>query len=245
MRRTAQAQDEHRARPGRRGRGRILLAGAVLALVLAVGGPFAYINLFQADAPERLGVATATTAEAASGVATGAALDGTWTVGSGSQAGYRVEEVLLGQNVEAVGRTSAVTGELTVAGTQVTGGSFTVDLAQVTSDDDRRDDAFQGRIMETATYPTATFELTEPITLKKLPADGETVTATADGELTLHGTTRAVTVEVTVRRSGDTVNVSGSIPVTFADYGIANPSFGPITTEDNGEVEFLLALTRG
>jgi polyisoprenoid-binding protein YceI len=239
-----ETRSERRARPRTRGRGRLVLAGAVLALVLAVGGPFAYINFVQEDAPERLGLATATTG-ADTAAATGASLDGTWTVAGGSQAGYRVEEVLLGQNVEAVGRTTAVTGELTVSGTEVQSGSFSVDLTQVTSDDDRRDDAFQGRIMETATYPRATFELTEPITLAELPADGETVTATANGELTLHGTTRAVTVELTVQRDGDTVNVSGSIPVTFADYGIANPSFGPVTTEDNGEVEFLLALTRG
>ena len=132
--------------------------------MLAVGGPFAYINFVQGDAPERLGVATATTG-ADTAADTGASLDGTWTVAGGSQAGYRVEEVLLGQNVEAVGRTSAVTGELTVSGTEVQSGSFSVDLTQVTSDEDRRDDAFQGRIMETATYPTATFELTEPITL--------------------------------------------------------------------------------
>jgi polyisoprenoid-binding protein YceI len=131
--------------------------------------------------------------------AAGASLDGIWTVGSGSQAGYRVEEVLLGQNVEAVGRTSAVTGELTVAGAEVTSGSFTVDLTQATSDEDRRDDAFQGRIMETATYPTATFELTEPITLQELPADGETVTATANGELTLHGTTTALPTRALAR----------------------------------------------
>lgn len=243
MQRMEETRSERRARSRTRGRGRLVLAGAVLALVLAVGGPFAYINFVQEDAPERLGVATATTGDTAA--ATGASLDGTWTVAGGSQAGYRVEEVLLGQNVEAVGRTSAVTGELTVSGTEVQSGSFSVDLTQVTSDDDRRDDAFQGRIMDTATYPTATFELTEPITLAELPADGETVTATATGELTLHGTTRAVTVELTVQRDGDTVNVSGSIPVAFADYGIANPSFGPVTTEDNGEVEFLLALTRG
>lgn len=244
MQQMEETRSERRARPRTRGRGRLVLAGAVLALVLAVGGPFAYINFVQEDAPERLGVATATSG-ADTGAPTGASLDGTWSVAGGSQAGYRVEEVLLGQNVEAVGRTSAVTGELTVSGTEVQSGSFSVDLTQVTSDDDRRDDAFQGRIMETATYPTATFELTEPITLAELPADGETVTATATGELTLHGTTRAVTVELTVQRDGDTVNVSGSIPVTFADYGIANPSFGPVTTEDNGEVEFLLALTRG
>ena len=245
MQQMEETRSERRARPRTRGRGRLVLAGAVLALVLAVGGPFAYINFVQEDAPERLGLATATTGADTTAAATGVSLDGTWTVAGGSQAGYRVEEVLLGQNVEAVGRTTAVTGELTVSGTEVQSGSFSVDLTQVTSDDDRRDDAFQGRIMETATYPTATFELTEPITLAELPADGETVTATATGELTLHGTTRAVTVELTVQRDGDTVNVSGSIPVTFADYGIANPSFGPVTTEDNGEVEFLLALTRG
>ena len=244
MQQMEETRSERRARSRTRGRGRLVLAGAVLALGLAVGGPFAYINFVQDDAPERLGVATATTG-ADTAAPTGASLDGTWTVAGGSQAGYRVEEVLLGQNVEAVGRTSAVTGELTVSGTEVQSGSFSVDLTQVTSDDDRRDDAFEGRIMETATYPTATFELTEPITLAELPADGETVTTTANGELTLHGTTRAVTVELTVQRDGDTVNVSGSIPVTFADYGIANPSFGPVTTEDNGEVEFLLALTRG
>ena len=243
MQQLEETRSESRAR-SRRGRRRLVLAGAVLALVLAVGGPFAYINFVQEDAPERLGVATATTG-GDTAAATGAPLDGTWTVASGSQAGYRVEEVLLGQNVEAVGRTSAVTGELTVSGTEVQSGSFSVDLTQVTSDEDRRDDAFQGRIMETATYPTATFELTEPITLAELPAEGETVTTTANGGLTLHGTTKAVTVELTVQRDGDTVNVSGSIPVTFADYGIANPSFGPVTTEDSGEVEFLLAFTRG
>ena len=60
----------------------------------------------------------------------------------------------------------------------------------------------------------------------------------------MHGTTRAVTVPVTVQRSGDSFKVSGSIPVTFAYYGITNPSFGPVTTEDHGEIEFLLALTR-
>ena len=227
---------------------RLLVAAAVLAVVLAVGGPFVYINYFQGDTPERLAAtgAQAATATTGGGVEdTGVSLDGTWTVGSGSQAGYRVKEVLFGQDTEAVGRTSAVTGELTLSGSEVSSGSFTVDLTQVTSDEERRDSQFQGRIMETASYPTATFELTEPITLASLPADGQTVTASATGELALHGVTRQVTIDVTVQRSGDTVQASGSIPVTFADYGIASPSFGPVTTEDNGEIEFLLALTRG
>ena len=47
-----------------------------------------------------------------------------------------------------------------------------------------------------------------------------------------------------MQRDGDGFEVSGSIPVIFADYAIPNPSFGAVTTEDHGEIEFLLALTR-
>jgi polyisoprenoid-binding protein YceI len=225
-------------------RKRWLVAAVVLAVALVVGGPFVYINLIQGDAPDRLDVATDQAAADTTGGSASGSLDGTWTAGSGSQAGYRVKEVLLGQNTEAVGRTTAVTGQLTVSGTQVTSGSFTVDLTKVTSDEQRRDSQFQGRIMDTATYPTATFKLVQPITLGSLPADGVTVTATASGELTVHGTTKPVTVQVTAQRSGDSFKVSGAIPVTFADYTIPNPSFGPVTTEDHGEIEFLLAFTR-
>jgi hypothetical protein len=30
----------------------------------------------------------------------------------------------------------------------------------------------------------------------------------------------------------------GSIPITFADWNISNPSGGPATTADNGTLEF-------
>jgi polyisoprenoid-binding protein YceI len=225
-------------------RKRWLVAAFVLAVALVVGGPYVYINFLQGNAPDRLDVATGqAAADPTSGSASGS-LDGTWTAAGGSQAGYRVNEVLLGQDTEAVGRTTAVAGQLIVSGTQVRSGSFTVDLTKVTSDEQRRDSQFQGRIMDTATYPTATFELLEPITLGSIPADGATVTATASGELTLHGTTKPVTVQVTTQRTGDSFKVSGTIPVAFSDYNIPNPSFGPVTTEDHGEIEFLLAFTR-
>jgi len=38
------------------------------------------------------------------------------------------------------------------------------------------------------------------------------------------------------------VGVQGSIPVAFADYEIANPSFGGVSTQDNGLVEFVLVF---
>jgi len=56
------------------------------------------------------------------------------------------------------------------------------------------------------------------------------VTVPATGELTVHGTKKTVTTDVTAKRSGGTIQVNGTIPVVFADYGIPNPSFGPAQT---------------
>src|SRR5207247_1727924 len=98
---------------------------------------------------------------------------------------------------------------------------------------------FNGRIMDTETYPTASFVLSQPIRLGSIPAEGVTGTARATGELTMHGTTKTVTFTVTGRRTGNAIQVSGSIPITFAEWNIPNPSFGPVTTEDHGTLEFL------
>jgi len=216
------------------------------AVLLAVGVPYAYTHLIEGDAPAPLSATASSPTTRTGGSAASAAdqsVNGTWKVTSGSQAGYRVKEVLFGQDNEAVGRTSAVTGQMVVQGSQVTSGRFSVDLTTVQSDQSRRDAQFQGRIMDTASYPTATFELAGPIGLPSLPGDGGTVGAKAQGRLTLHGTTREVTVDVTAGRSGDRFQVSGQIPITFADWNIPNPSFGGlVTTEDHGQVEFLLVM---
>jgi polyisoprenoid-binding protein YceI len=225
------------------------LIGAVAAIVVVtVGGPFAYIHFIEGKAPAPLALSTTattatTTATAATASGGAAVLDGVWKVTTGSQAGYRIKETLFGQSNTAVGRTSAVTGTITLNGTTVSAGAFSVDMTKVSSDRSQRDGQFQGRIMDTATYPTATLTLTKPILLSTLPADGVQVTATATGNLMMHGTTKSVTFQVIARRSGTTIGVSGSIPITFADFQISNPSGGPATTEDHGTLEFLLQFT--
>jgi polyisoprenoid-binding protein YceI len=133
---------------------------------------------------------------------------------------------------------------MTLAGPQVTAGTFTVDLTTVASDESRRDGQFRGRIMNVAQYPTATFVLSSPIDLGTVPAEGATVTATAKGRLTVKGVTRDVTFDVQAKRAGGAITVAGAIPVVFADYGIDNPSGGPAQTEDHGEVEFRLQLAK-
>ena len=223
---------------------RWLLAGAGLALLVGVGGPFAYIHVVEGGTPARLTVSSSQpAADQGSGAAASVPLDGSWKVAGGSQAGYRVDENLFGQSHTAVGRTSGLTGQISISGTRVTTGSFTADLTSVKSDQSRRDNQFQGRIMDTADYPTATFTLTSPIDLGSVPADGVTFTARAAGSLSLRGTTKPVVFTVTAKRSGTAMQVSGQIPVTFADFNIPNPSFGPVSTDDHGILEFLLVLS--
>ena len=127
---------------------------------------------------------------------------------------------------------------------EVSAVDLTVDMASVSSDRSQRDGQFRGRIMDVSTYPTATFKLSSPIKLPSVPSDNTVVNVNATGELTLHGTTKTVTVAIKAQRSGASVNVNGSIPIHFPDYNIDNPSGGPASVGDDGELEFLVVFAK-
>lgn len=226
-----------------RTRTKVLIAVPVLAVAVGVGGPFLYINVIQDDPPPKLTVSD--TLSGAPVDASALEVAGEWTVGAGSQAGYRVKEVLAGQSTEAVGRTDKVTGGFTVAGSTISKAAFTVDLTSVTTDSDRRDNQFRGRIMDVEQFPDAVFTLTGPVTLPSVPADQATVEVPVKGTLAMHGATQPVDVTLTAKRNGQSLEVAGQIPVEFADYGIDNPSFGPAKVGDDGTVEVLLKLVKG
>jgi polyisoprenoid-binding protein YceI len=242
---------------------RWLIGAIVVLVVLGVGGPFVYIHFFNGSTPAALSLPTAsssassspggTTAPsgtAAASTAASGSLAGAYRVGSGSVVGYRVNEVLLGQSTTAVGRTTSVTGHLTIAGSTATAAAFSVPMDTVHSDKSERDGQFDGRIMDVSQYPTGTFTLTSPIDLAPLPATGVIKSYTADGKLTLHGVTRTVTFTLTAERStakdgGTQLDVAGDIPVLFSDYNIQNPSVGGfVTTQDHGLLEFLLVFSK-
>ena len=227
---------------------RIVVGVAVAVLALVVASILALGVLGGSDGPEELSFAdapTTTAAPAGSGPPEAPAgpdsLDGAWVVTGGSQAGYRVLEDRIGglQNIEAVGRTGAVTGGFTVSGTTVADIRAEVQVATITSDSTFRDGRFAGSIMDAATFPTATFTAAAA-TLPSLPADGETVTVPVTGELTLKGVTRPGRVVLRVQRSGEQVQILGSIPVVFADHGIETPQPPGLSVRDEGTVEFLL-----
>jgi len=221
--------------------------------VIAAGGFGFWYFWLRDDAPppaalpDRTQPSTQTSTAPANGDAPAA--DGAWTVvpGDGVFVGYRVEELFAGDTLQktAVGRTPAVTGTVSVDGSQVTDGDFTADLTQLESDQDRRDNYLHGNSLQTDEFPEATFTLTAPIDLGTEPTVGEPVTVTASGDLTLHGVTKAVELQLEARWNGDSIDVAGQLPVLFADYDIEKPSVPTLTTEDNGILELVLTFQRG
>ena len=187
-------------------------------------------------------VTTAVTDTATDTVADG--VSGVWVATSESTLGYRVKEVLGGVDTEGVGRTSAVDGSITIDGTVVVEGGFSVEVGSIKSDSSRRDGQFTGRIMDAATFPTASFVITQPIDFGTIPTDGQQITVEATGDLTLRGTTKTVTFPLTAEYSHGRVGVFGNIPIVFAEYGIPNPSNQFVTTGDNGLLEFVLVFER-
>ena len=63
--------------------------------------------------------------------------------------------------------------------------------------------------------------------------------------MTIHGQTQPVTVPIQAQLVGDTIVLTGSVDVTFSDYGVEVPS-APIvlSVSDVGTVEMQLLLTR-
>ncbi len=234
----------------------VVTVAAIAALI--VGGTWLYINVIKEDAPEKLSfeqrdreqsTPSGDSTDTSNGTDTdeGAAVDveGAWSATEESEVGYRVQEILFGQETTAVGRSNDVAGSIVIEGSDLTAADFSVPVATITSDESRRDSKFRSDIMDSENFPNATFALTETASLGKIPADNEEITVTATGDLTLRGETRSVSFPLNARRNGATIEVNGSIPILFSDYGIDNPSGGPVSTEDNGELEFLLVLARG
>ena len=137
---------------------------------------------------------------------------------------------------DAVGRTGEVTGTAEVEDDRITSADLEADMTTLVSDESRRDDALRERGIETGRFPDAQFSLTEPVDLTRR-------NQTVRGELTLHGETQPIAVKVGAQRLGDAIELAGSAPIAFADFGIEPPSVaGVVTVEDKGTLEFKLRL---
>lgn len=228
------------AHPARSQRGRRVAVAVVALVVLAtlavLVGPRLYAWWGNRSTPPPLAVTTTAPAPTTGPLE----VDGTWTLGPGTTAGYRVAEVLRGEDVTVVGRTEDVTGAVTVEDGRLTAVDATVQVATVVTGVGPRD-SFMRDLLEAGTHPTATFRLGAPVALPDLEEGG---TVEVPGTLTLRGTEHPVTFTLDVVRDGTGLRAAGSAPVTFSDLGLEAPSLGFVEVEDAGTLELLLVLGR-
>lgn len=218
-------------------RARLLVLGVLAAVVLVVVGGYVALRLTGDDAPPP---PTLSGAPAAGGAAEGGAERWRPLPGQGTFVGYRVNEEYLGVGVRtAVGRTSAVTGTVTVDGDRIASADISADMRRVVSDQSRRDDTLRYRGIETDRYPTSRFTLSAPVALAARAAP-------AKGTLTLHGRRAPIDVSVGGQRvAGGRLELVGSAPIEFARFGIEPPSVaGVVSVRDHGVLEFHLVLGR-
>jgi polyisoprenoid-binding protein YceI len=232
-RQALRTHQEHRAPARRHHWLRWAGVGLAAVLVLGVAGTFGYVHLQTGPVPAPLALPKLTAAAAGGG---GVAVGGTWTAGNGSLAGYRVREDFLGAGHTMVGRTSVVTGRFVIARNEVTAAFLRVELTAVTAQGTAQPQF--AKILDTASFPAATFTLTKPIVVGSRLVMNKTVRVRATGLLTMHGTTRPVTFQATARYSGSLLEAAGSIPVQFTDWNIRTPQF----LQGHGVLEFLLIL---
>ena len=232
--------------------------GGVCVLVLALVGFGIWYFVFRDDSPAAVSIDRATESlddNGSGGSQPSSSVDGTWkvdpSIGSftdftSSFVGYRVQEELAGIGAKtAVGRTPDVSGSITIDGTSIPKAEFTADLSTLQSDESQRDGAIAHQAIETDRFPSATFKLTEPIELDKIPAADTKTSVDATGTLTLHGVTKDVTIPLEAERTGDAIAVTGQLDIPFADYGIQKPtSFKVLSIDDHGILEVQLFFTK-
>jgi polyisoprenoid-binding protein YceI len=223
---------------------RVLLIG-VVAVVAAF--TIAYFTFFNSDSPSKFSLQTKGSTAA---VPTGD-LAGTWTVADGSVAGYRVREKLaqLPAPSDAVGRTGAITGQVTMADRggaySAENANFTVDVSQLKSDQDKRDNKIRSIGLETDKFPQATFAAPGPLSIPDDAVKGSAATVDAEGSLMLHGQTKKVKIPLQIQRSGAQIKIVGTYQFAWSDFGMSAPTLAPfVSVTGNPTLEFSLLMSK-
>jgi polyisoprenoid-binding protein YceI len=165
---------------------------------------------------------------------------------SSSQASFTIHEKHFGQSTDVVGTTNQVSGEILVNKqdpAQSRLGQIRVDLSTLVTDNDLRNHALQGRILETgdAANKYATFTATALKGMPSTAAVGQTIHFQVIGNLTIHGVTHSATFDVTLTTQSTTaMKGQATTTVRYKDFNIAVPPVPSVS--DVGDTT-TLALT--
>ncbi len=153
---------------------------------------------------------------------------------------YSVEETFLNENnrlATAIGKTSQVTGELSVnlsEPSKIDFGEFSVDISTLTSDSGRRDNAIRGRWLESSRFPIARYTVTGLDGFPANPQEGQSLAFKMNGDLTVREATLPLTWDVTAVKNGSTITGEATTFIMMADWGVPPPNIAGVLIVKDG-----------
>lgn len=176
-------------------------------------------------------------------------INGTWQVqkrpgANATSVGFTFDEVLPGEAKTTSGSTTGVTGEVHIDAGILQSGEVIVDMTNLTTDSDVRDNNVRRKILHTDQFPTSSFMVAEPIDLSELPTDGSTATIEVVGDLTIRGETNRIKAPFDVALSGSHLIVAGGVPFNRLDYNVETPEFVAAKIAETGTLNIRLNMAK-
>jgi polyisoprenoid-binding protein YceI len=153
--------------------------------------------------------------------------------GEESTASYTAQEELASVGAaEAVGTTNAIIGSILLDENNVplACSNFAVDMRTMESDESKRDNYLRENVLESETYPYATFVVAYVTGAEEGLQEGETATVQLVGDLTIHGVTKTVTWDAEVMLEGESITGTATTTFLIADYGMEKPIVGQVVS---------------
>jgi polyisoprenoid-binding protein YceI len=110
----------------------------------------------------------------------------------------------------------------------------------MTTGNSSRDKKMREKVLETVRFPEIVFESRQVTADLSRLRTGEHFTVEVIGDLSVHGKAASVQLPVDVYVFDDHVVAQGSFPLSWKQYGLADPSFGLITVKEPMKVLFRL-----
>jgi polyisoprenoid-binding protein YceI len=159
-------------------------------------------------------------------------------VTAGSTAEYRVREQLARLNFpnDAIGKTDSLAGAIVIGpgGAIAPGSKLTVDLRNLQSDADRRDNFLRQNTLHTSKFPMAEFVPRRQEGLPSpLPSSGKAAFKLI-GDMTIHGVTTELAWDVAAALAPGAVSGEATTRFQFAKFGLTIPKvMGLLSVDDD------------
>lgn len=155
---------------------------------------------------------------------------------SASTARFVIDEILRGTPTTVVGTTNQVAGEIAANLNDIDAakvGTIQINARTLTTDAAGRNRMLQNRILETEQHEFITFAPKRLDGLPETATVGQPMTFRMVGDLTIRGTTREATFDVTVTPTAENrLEGSASTAIAYAEWGLSIPEVPSVAGVD-------------